>query len=291
MNPAPPKLRCASCGYDLSSLGQDALCPECGRVSDSDSDPELLRNCAADYLTTLSRGALIVETCWVLHVLLGGVGFLIGLLVGLGQIASKFRIPIPHALNIFALPPASVNLTVAPASLAIDGLALVGWWMLTAPSAIESEGAVRKQARRVLRIVLALFLVIEVSKFVLMLTPAFRSISSGNSVSMSGNSVSITGGSTLTLVGIGLGTLIYLAALVAQFFLSMQHMKDLALRAEDRTLARHIEIGLWALPALYLVGTMCFFMGPFVAGLGFIWFVGRVRVRIASHRDAVLARA
>lgn len=51
---------CLSCGYDLKGLDAFGTCPECGfRVQDSLAGP-LLRNSSAEYLRSLSGGALLL---------------------------------------------------------------------------------------------------------------------------------------------------------------------------------------------------------------------------------------
>ena len=275
----PPNSRCASCGYDLTALGADAVCPECGRANITGSDPELLRNAGADFLGLLARGALVIEVSWVLKAVLNAGGMVLGLLAGLNTAVQQFNVPVQLPWLKFIPTQYAANLLLTPSALLIDGAALVGWWMLTSPSPVEVEGESRRKARRLLRVMLAVFLVIELSKFVGMLSPAMKTMAT------QGYRFTIGTVSWPIAAAIVLGTLVYVVMMLAQFYFSMKHMEDLAARAENPALVRHCKHGLWALPAIYVLGS-CMLVGPFVASLGFIWLVGRLRVAIAKHRDA-----
>ena len=274
-----PISRCASCGYDLAALGADAVCPECGKANVTGSDPELLRNSGAEFLGVLARGALVIELAWVLKAVLNAGAMVLGLLAGLGAALQQFKLPLSLPWLKYVPTQHATNLMLTPASLLIDGAALVGWWMLTAPSPVEAEGDQRRRARRLLRVVLAAFLVIEIAKFVGFLSPAMKTLAT------QGYRFTIGTVSWPIALALGIGTLVYVGMMIAQFYLSMRHMEDLAGRAEEPILVRDCKRGLWALPAIYVLGT-CMVIGPFVASLGFIWLVGRLRVVIARHRDA-----
>lgn len=281
----PPNSRCASCGYDLTALGADAVCPECGHTNITGSDPELLRNSGAEFLGVLARGALVIEVAWVLKAVLNAGGMVLGFLAGLNTAVQQFKVPIQLPWLKFVPTQYATNLLLTPSALLVDGAALVGWWILTSPSPVEAEGDQRRRARRFLRVVLAVFLVIELTKFVGMLSPAMKTMATqGYRFTMGAVSWPIA-------AAIVLGTLVYIVMMLAQFYFSMRHMEDLAGRAEEPTLVRHCKHGLWALPLIYVVGSACFLLGPFVASLGFIWLVGRLRVAIAGHRDAARSLA
>lgn len=274
-----PISRCASCGYDLAALGADAVCPECGHANVTGSDPELLRNSGVEFLGVLARGALVIEVAWVLKAVLNAGGMVLGFLAGLNTVVQQGKIPLSLPWLKFVPSQHAANLLLTPTALLVDGAALVGWWMLTSPSPIEAEGESRRKARRLLRVVLAVFLVIELSKFIGMLSPAMQTMATqGYRFTMGTVSWPIA-------AAILIGTLVYVVMMLAQFYLSMRHMEDLAVRAEEPALVRDCKRGLWALPAIYVLGT-CMVIGPFVASLGFIWLVGRLRVVIARHRDA-----
>ncbi|MFZ4575693.1 MAG: hypothetical protein ACOYN0_14960 [Phycisphaerales bacterium] len=275
----PGTTRCAACGYDLASLGTGALCPECGKRNDPTSSPDLLRGSSLGFLATLARGAGMIETAWVLKALLNGFAIVAGLVAGLKPILARVKTPLGLGW-LDAIPStASLNLVIVPMTLCVDAIALAGWWMLTTPTPIEIEGDKRRRARRVLRVLLSVFLVLEAGKFVAMMSPAYAGMLAGNFRFNAGMPLLVIAASVL-------GAAVYFGMMIAQFYCSMRHMEDLAERGEDPRLVRHCRIGLWALPVIYVVGAACMLLGPFFAGLGFIWLVGRLRVAIVGHRDA-----
>jgi hypothetical protein len=83
------------------------------------------------------------------------------------------------------------------------------------------------------------------------------------------------------LLSAGAGMLLGIAGLV-QFFASVLYVRWLAPRIPDMHLWGKAKKYLWQLPLIYVLGVICFGLGPLIAGIMYLLMLNKVRLHLAS---------
>lgn len=230
--PPNAEVVCFSCGYSLTGLSREGVCPECGvPISRSYEDDQLVHS-APEYLRKLHLGVTIILASVIGSLL---IGFAV---MGL-TMASVGQAPLIAAVL-------SVLASIASAA---------GWWLFSEPD-IKLEHHGGQGARRFIRISVLATISIAVINFV------------GTFVSdefAAGGQQMFAGGTSVWAVLAIVMWVVGMAAWAVQFFASMLYLRWLAPRFPDWKLFKDAKRFMWLGPLLYTVGMVACGIGPLVA--------------------------
>lgn len=240
---------CLSCGYDLKGLDAFGTCPECGfRVQDSLAGP-LLRNSSAEYLRSLSGGALLL-CIW-------------------SALLVPTWLPCISALTSSSGAGQAVTST---ASMVLAGVFGVGAWLLCARDPGLSPSFPGERDRRRLRMYAIAFAALTVIDHV------------GSLVAHTPREVYGLFADRLPMMA---ASIVRVVLAIPMYFFLMFHVRWLARRAGDRSLRDMNLQFTWLVALLFFPGCALLGLGAIGACiLLFVMFVALGRRVSAIEREA-----
>jgi hypothetical protein len=263
----PPHI-CLVCGYSLNGMPREALCPECANPVARSLRGNMLEYADRRYVTSLLHGATIV-------------------VVGLG-LATLLMVSTPPSITFRESSPAfwvrGGTLAGHVADFLAAGLALLGWWMLSAPDPVQREIGADLRARRLLRACLVVVMLGTLAGLMTVLTPAI----SNSEFGLIAGKLSFDSSQPWTpvLIAALLVWALLSAVKVASFFLGLLYLRALSARIPSPRAHRETTRLMWLVPLLATVGLAAFCLGPVIANLLYIAAI----VRLRSDISAVLRR-
>lgn len=281
---------CTGCGYRLTGLPLDGVCPECGRAVAS-SIPDDGPGAVVD------RSQPCVRCGYNLRGLpLAGVcpecgtpvrDSLKGLLLCYASVEFRRRIGLGLSLVLngilakVVLLFAGIAVTVwmggAVGSIAMlladSGVTLAllaGYWLMTEPDPGYTGLETARSARRVLRWVVGVQVGLSVLRLAL---HVLQPVTAPVAASMGGSAAWF------------LGALLWLGGITAwgvQFFAMMRYVRWLAGRVPDALIVRRTSLYAWLLPVVHVVGVVACGLGPLVALVLYWNLLDRLRKHLAS---------
>ncbi|MCA9310439.1 MAG: hypothetical protein KDA21_04485 [Phycisphaerales bacterium] len=256
------ELYCVQCGYDVRGLQVTGVCPECG----ADVRLPLLGNRLIDarptYLTSLSRGLLIV-LCSVF-----------------AQIAISILMVASAVITTLQGGPGRVQIvqvigTVTGVVAACIGIVnAFGWWMFSQPDPGYKGTDDGYRARRALRITIVVrAIVLLIAGANSLFLPSYRQgLIQGVSPQAIAMLISLT---------VGLASMV---VWVAQFLSTMLYVRWLAERDEHMVIVDRCRLYIWLLPLIFIVGYACLGLGPLVVLFIYVAFLFQVKRMIDEAR-------
>lgn len=236
-------IRCARCAYDLTGLGADALCPECGTPIERSISGNQLIGSPPEYVSTLVRGSFTILFSIV------------------AQVVIQFGLACLIFFNIWAQSP-TLQIGFLYLSSAAYAAGLLGWWWLTAPDprlqGLSSAGRARRWVRGAViaraAFWIQLFFVPLVNVLVLSSSKPFRFFSDM----------------------MGSFDLFSFAAHAVWFFAAMLYLRWLAQRLPSARVEKRSKLLLWLGPVLIIIGLFTFMIGALIAMILYWTLIFRV---------------
>jgi hypothetical protein len=243
-----PGVHCIQCGYDLSGLPADGVCPECGLPIERSLRSNMLIDASPEYVRKLARGLSLVLNGILLYLLLFivlflGIGVLFGALAGAGGGGGGGGGAAAAGLGVTGL----LTIVVMVASLAALAMVLGGWWLFSEPDPMYFGRDDGSKARTVVRQSLSAYVGLIVAGFLLQSISLFGVFLPGQFI-----------------LGIAVSVLQFVAFAVF-FFASMLYVRWLAPRVPNQKVFKRSKTLLWLGPVLCTVGALACYIGPLVA--------------------------
>lgn len=228
---------CKQCGYDLSGLSEDGVCPECGFSIELSLAEDLLENSAPAYLKVLHLGVILILTALTIK-----------FLSILGSIIHGFTVSYNGSTTtgntgIFNSIESIVDFVAAL-------ITAIGWWMFSAPDPMFTGRADGSVSRKVVRITT----IVNLGASILAIPLLFLALTSPSGMML-----------WLT-IGIGVLSMI---AWITGYFAGMQYLRWLSPRVPNMRVYERAKMFLWLGPLLFTVGWLCAGIGPLV---GFVLY-------------------
>ena len=274
-------LLCMRCGYDLTGLASDGVCPECGTPVADSMRGNLLADRSPEYVRTLKRGLSLVLNgilLWFVVIFLTSVGTAF---LGVSAGASGSAPPSFITSGWLTLFSGAIN-------LGFSAMILFGYWLFTArdPGDPVRDGA--PTARNVLRV--AVIVQASCDALSLLLT-SIVAVLAGPQM-LAGSAVSGSGGVYIMLIAVSsLLGLVSFAAFVTIFFSAMLYVKGMAHRLPDDKVRRQAKSRIIACPIWATVGFLII-IGPLIALVLYWNLLNLVRTnlkRIVAEQTALAA--
>ncbi|MFO0830701.1 MAG: hypothetical protein U0637_02545 [Phycisphaerales bacterium] len=249
---------CSGCGYALGGLAVSGQCPECGMAVAQSLQGPMLRFAGPEYLRSLHVGVCLV----LASVILAVISFVLPVagLVAASFFSASARQGVEVAAGLFGMVPTIVG--------------LVGYWLFTTPDPALSMGEQPAAARKVVRAMTLVQIVVAVVQGAL---TAVRLLLPG-----------VGTGGFFGLFSALLWTAGWAAWLVA-FFGVMLYVRWLAMRVPDGQLMERSRMYMWLLPVLLVPGCLVL-AGPLVAVVLYVLHMDAVRAalkRAIAYADGV----
>lgn len=239
---------CKQCGYDLSGLSEEGVCPECGYSIERSLTEDLLENSSPGYLASLHLGVFLILTAIILKLLI---------------FISAFAFGVTIAISGGSMVILSYSLLMASFLAAI--FVAVGWWKFSAPDPAFTGQLNGSTSRKVVRVTTLIIGGVAVVDLPLQI---------------------MTGGSgvgSLAVISDILG-IVSSIAWVTGFFAAMVYLRWLSPRIPDWRIHQRAKMLMWLEPILFTVGWMCFGLGPII-GIVLYWnLLNWVRLEIKAIR-------
>ena len=239
---------CKQCGYDLSGLAEDGVCPECGFSIELSLAEDLLEYSAPAYLKSLHLGVNLI----LLALTIKFLSFIAAL--GFAFVASMIN-GNPDALDSI----------ISIVDLMAAVLTAIGWWMFTAPDPMYTGRTDGSTSRKVVRVTTLINVCVAVS----MVPFQFLILSSPSSLMI------------WTIITLSIASVL---AWIVGYFAGMQYLRWLAPRFPDMRIYNRAGMFLWLGPLLFTFGWICVGLGPLI-GFVLYWFLlNWVRENLKSIR-------
>lgn len=249
---APDSAVCLQCGYAVRGLDTTHNCPECGAPISRSLMGNLLEFSSSAYVRSLYRGVVMILVAMILQVVLVLLGIVA--MIAAIAIASSASANSPKFINQFQM---WMEIIMLP----ITALLLVGWWLFSMPDPAILGAEQGQKPRLIIRITVA----ITAAMAVLELMARTMTVPGANGDLLSGSAAVLNG-----LAG------------TVQFFASVLYVRWLAPRIPDKDLHDQAKKYLWMLPLIYVLGAICFWAGPLVAGVMYLLMLNTVRMRLQA---------
>jgi hypothetical protein len=158
----------------------------------------------------------------------------------------------------------TVKIWVSAFTLPMTALLLLGWWFFSAPDPAILGAEKGQKPRLIIRITVAIMAA---------LSAADLAIKAAAPPGLSGQ---LAEAGAALVVG---------AAGVAQFFASVLYVRWLAPRIPDLALYEKAQKYLWLLPLIYILGAICFGLGPLIATVMYLLMLNTVRIRLRAIQE------
>ena len=258
---------CLRCGYALTGLDADGICPECGTPVADSRRGALLKFSDPEYVATLHRGVLLLLVGSITAIGLSTLGGVLLAAMALSQSAGTggggtwtgTLMQVAQGLQLLGV--------------AGEAMVILGWWWFSTADPALPPAARGDRPRLVIRIALV-----------------FGVLGLLAGIGMNGTGVGPqTFGGGLTILG---GVLMLLAGLaqVARFFGGMVYLRWMAPRLPDPFVGQRAKRYMWLLPLLIVIGS-CILIGPLIATILTWLLLNRVRKHLKSIREGTPAPA
>ncbi|MEO1130980.1 MAG: hypothetical protein AAFX05_14905 [Planctomycetota bacterium] len=242
-----PGVHCIQCGYDLSGLPADGVCPECGLPIERSLRSNMLIDASPEYVRKLARGLSLVLNGILLYVLMFivlfiGIGVLFAALAG-GAGGGGGGGGAAAGFGVTGL----VTILVMVVSLAALVMVLGGWWLFSEHDPMYTGRDDGSKSRTVVRQSLSVYIVLILAGFLLQSVSLFGVLLPGQLILQLAMSV------------------LQLATLAVFFIASMLYVRWLAPRVPNQKAFKRAKTLLWLGPILCTVGALACYIGPLVA--------------------------
>ncbi len=267
---APPVgkgVLCATCGYELSLLPREGVCPECGSPILRSLGGNELRHASPDYLDKLRIGSICIVSVFIIQVLFV-------LVAGVGTLVSSLHVLSETMMDVLSL----------IASIVLSAVSMYGWWLMTEKDPGAQDPSHVQTARTFVRVsVIAQAVMLTLTTLIdlVMFTP-------GNSGSVSSS------GDIDSLMPI-LYSLSFIVMVVG-YFAGLIYIRYIASRVPSESMMERARFVTWA-PVVLVVALILIavpILGIFVLigeAIGWIvWFVRYVLLIDAVRAEAERAR-
>ncbi|MEM7622078.1 MAG: hypothetical protein AAF235_02630 [Planctomycetota bacterium] len=240
---------CISCGYDITGLDAENVCPECGTpVRDSLRGPYMWQR-DIGWMRRLRRGAVLASVSLLFFIVATVIEIASGIVIG--------------SFAVGGLGQAIITAVATAMALAAALLSALGWWYLTERDPGSRPGQRGDTTRRTARIATIVNGVL--STLSALGTPLF-----GGIMFAAGGATPLptAGGAglqqALTLLGFALAILSF-AAWLTKFFAGMLLIQHFARRMASPKLMSMTRFRIWFCPVIGVVGVVACYAGPIVA--------------------------
>ncbi len=237
---------CLQCGYSIRGLPHGGRCPECGTPIQRSLQGNLLRYSSPAYLATLNRGVLLILTAIAAQVIC-----IVGGLILIAWLTAKGWNDVARVSELL----------FSTASTGLSVVLLIGWWLFSAPDPAFVGAGGGTTARKVVRATVAAAAVLTAMATVAeTLAP----------------SIDAAANSLLVVVQ------------AVKFFAAMLYLRWLAHRFPDAVIDARARLLMWLCPLLVTVGTLFCFVGPIIALVLYWNLLNWVRIEISRIRQVAV---
>ena len=222
---------CIQCSYNLRGLSGDGACPECGTPIARSLQGNLLRFSSPDYLSKLHRGVFLILTAIIVQLVLGFVGFGIGLATAALNSNQSIVVVVSSLLGIL-----------------VAGVLLYGWWLFSEPDPGFLGKENGRSARQIVR-----WSVIGAAVVTALNLPVQFGLAGGG-----------TPTGLLAVLSMLVGALGLIVTAV-KFFASMLYVRWLAPRLPNAAVEKRARTLMWLGPVLCTFGIILLGIGPLIA--------------------------
>lgn len=270
---------CIRCGYNLKGVDRTGTCPECGTFIERSLRGTMLPHADPDYLAALHRGSVVIVSSIIASIVVNlamfaaAIGFaIVGATAGPPPGAPPGVMPGPGAMPEWV---DTLNLLLG------TGIALVGvfgWWLLTSP---DPGGTARENSPRARIVVRALSIASAVVTLIAFVSTLIVGSASIGAAIASG---AVTPGLVLGIIA---GFLSGIALPIARFFAELVYIRALARRIPDTLIAEKAKKLRWQCPLVFVLGAVCFWIGPIIAFILYYRLLNSVRRALKEIRPDV----
>ena len=214
---------CLQCGYSIRGLPHGGRCPECGTPIERSLQGNLLRYSSPAYLATLNRGVLLILAAIAAQVIC-----ILGGLILIAWLTAKGWNDVARVSELL----------LSTASTGLSVVLLIGWWLFSAPDPAFVGAGGGTTARKVVRATVAAAAVLTAMATVAeTLAP----------------SIDAAANSLLVVVQ------------AVKFFAAMLYLRWLAPRFPDDVIDSRARLLMWLCPLLVTIGTSGCFIALIIA--------------------------
>lgn len=233
---------CHKCGYALTGLSPNGLCPECGTPVTDSLRGILLQYASADYLREVRSGLSLYLNGILVSIVVGVIGAILGFTAAAGM------------TSMSGVQPIATGLSLIPAIMM-----LLGFWKYTTPDPGYSGQENPNSARQVARIALIVSAIGTAASTVLQFTGAAAAWTPGMGTGGAGGAA--VGAAAILMLIV---TIIGGIASLVQFFAGIRYTKWMFGRVPDAEEQKKCDKYMWMLPLIYIL-LACVAIGPLIA--------------------------
>ena len=218
---------CLQCGYSIRGLPHGGRCPECGTPIERSLQGNLLRYSSPAYLATLNRGVLLILAAIAAQVIC-----ILGGLILIAWLTAKGWNDVARVSELL----------LSTASTGLSVVLLIGWWQFSAPDPAFVGAGGGTTARKVVRtaVVAAAMLTAMVTVMETLTTSVATNVDTAANI----------------LLGV---------VQVVKFFAAMLYIRWLAPRFPDDVIDSRARLLMWLCPLLVTIGTSGCFIALIIA--------------------------